>query len=89
MNVEDPFLTRRKEYPMSGANMKRVRGNCPDCNHPWGDEPKCPTCGLDIDDLEAAAAFYDRLVSEEVFWATEKAYAVVKRTRAVTPPTKQ
>lgn len=33
---------------------------CPDCKQEWGDGPKCQNCQLDLEDLEAAAAFLDR-----------------------------
>lgn len=32
---------------------------CPDCGEEWGGGPRCEHCGLDIEDLEAAAAFLD------------------------------
>lgn len=32
---------------------------CPDCKLEWGSGPRCQTCGLDVEDLEAAAAFFD------------------------------
>lgn len=32
---------------------------CPDCGLEWGAGPKCDNCGLDVEDLEAAAAFLD------------------------------
>ena len=36
-------------------------GPCPDCGLPWWDgAPKCPTCGLDVEDLEAASEWMDR-----------------------------
>jgi hypothetical protein len=36
-------------------------GPCPDCGLPWWDgAPKCPTCGLDIEDLEAASEWMDQ-----------------------------
>lgn len=41
----------------------RRRAACPDCTRPWDveRESRCPTCGLDVDDLAAAAEFLDRL----------------------------
>ena len=33
-------------------------GQCPDCKLPWGIGPKCQVCGLDIEDLRAAANFF-------------------------------
>jgi hypothetical protein len=32
--------------------------NCPDCGRPWPSGPSCPACGLDIEDVAAAADFY-------------------------------
>lgn len=33
---------------------------CPDCGNPWTveREDRCPTCGLSVEDIESAAAFY-------------------------------
>lgn len=39
---------------------------CPDCGEPWRPssvEIACPSCGLSLDDLTAAAAFLDRETS--------------------------
>lgn len=42
-----------------------MNGLCPDCKQPWDGRLRCPHCGLQQEDLEAAADLYDRLVKEK------------------------
>jgi hypothetical protein len=53
------FPTRAAAYD----EVVRLTGGpvCPDCYHAWPDDlPQCPHCKLDIEDVKAAAEFYDR-----------------------------
>lgn len=71
---EDPVGGKHPYNKWDVAPAKHDYGPCPDCGNAWWDgHPKCPACGLDTEDLEAAGEFYDRMKNKASKTATDQA----------------